>query len=102
MDALALTASPLTQSHQSHLQVAPTTTLSLASFSSLLTIIPSSLPAPSAAVDKMFLRGTAPDSPDQQRKQIQDAIDAGLDPQLAQYWGLLSRRSGVRDYLEGA
>lgn len=99
MDALALTASPLPQSH---LQASPTATLSLASFASLLSIAPSSLPAPSATVDRLFVRGTVPDPADQTNKQVQDTIDLGLDPELAQYWGLLGLRSGVRDYLEGA
>lgn len=102
MDALALSASPLSQSHQSHLQATPSATLSLASFASLLTIVPSSLPGPSAAVDRLFLRGTASDPPDETRKRVQDVVDLGLDPDLAQYWGLLGLRSGVRDYLEGA
>ncbi|KAF8308221.1 hypothetical protein DL93DRAFT_2087244 [Clavulina sp. PMI_390] len=109
MDALALTVSPLAVSNASssnplstHLPSSATPTLSLSSFAALLTVVPSSLPHPSAAADKLFLRGTLPDEPDDTRQRVQQAVEAGLEPDLAQYLALLEMRSGVREYLEGA
>src|SRR5258708_4485089 len=89
--------SPYHSSHNS-------TTLKLSSILSLLTIVPSSLPTPSAAADRLFLRGAEPDPPDDTRRAAETAIEMGekmgLDEGLAQYWALLSSRSGVRDWLK--
>lgn len=68
---------------------------------SLLNVVPSSLPLPSASTDRLFLRGAEPNPTDVTRLRIQESVDMGLNPELAQYWGLLSQRSGLRDYLEG-
>jgi hypothetical protein len=93
MDALALTSA-------SHPQ-APAT-LSLSSITSLFSVTPSSLPFPSAAAAQLFLRGAEPNPVDVTRLRIQESVNMGLDAELAQYWALLNRRSGVREYLEGS
>jgi len=76
-------------------------TLTLSSLLSLLTVVPASLPTPSAAVDKLFLRGPNLDVPDGHRQKSELAMESGLDEGLAQYWALLSARSGVRDFIGG-
>jgi len=76
-------------------------TLTLSSLLSLLTVVPASLPTSSAAVDKLFLRGPDLDAPDGHRSESELAMESGLDEGLAQYWALLSARSGVRDFISG-
>ncbi|KAF9517962.1 hypothetical protein BS47DRAFT_1338832 [Hydnum rufescens UP504] len=76
-------------------------TLTLSSLLSLLTVVPASLPTSSAAMDKLFLRGPDLDASDGRRSESELAMESGLDEGLAQYWALLSARSGVRDFIAG-